>query len=112
MRAIEKGFPDLRAANTGISTVVDAYGMTLAMLDMETGGAIDVRLPRPLPPTPTPALAAGPYFFSCSVREGSSACGLGGKTLDRLQYGAGFAIAFGLSGTLIGIALGRFLGAA
>ena len=34
------------------------------------------------------------------------------KTLDRLQYGAGFAIAFGLFGTLLGIALARFLGAA
>ena len=36
----------------------------------------------------------------------------GGKTLDRLQYVAGFAIAFGLFGTLLGIALARFLGAA
>ena len=36
----------------------------------------------------------------------------GGKTLDRLQYGAGFAIAFGLFDTLLGIALARFLGAA
>jgi hypothetical protein len=36
----------------------------------------------------------------------------GGKTLDRLQYGAGFGIAFGLFGTLLGIALARFLGAA
>ena len=36
----------------------------------------------------------------------------GGKTLDRLQYGAGFAIAFGLFGTLLGIALARYLGAA
>lgn len=33
----------------------------------------------------------------------------GGKRLDRLQYGAGFAIAFGLFGTLLGIALGRFI---
>ena len=36
----------------------------------------------------------------------------GGKTVDRLQYGAGFAIAFGLLGTLLGIALARYLGAA
>lgn len=33
----------------------------------------------------------------------------GGKRLDRLQYGAGFAIAFGLFGTFLGIALGRFI---
>ena len=34
----------------------------------------------------------------------------GGKRLYGLQYGAGFAIAFGLFGTFLGIALGRFLG--
>jgi hypothetical protein len=34
----------------------------------------------------------------------------GGNRLDRLQYGVGFAIAVGLFGTLLGIALGRFLG--
>ncbi len=34
----------------------------------------------------------------------------GGRWLDRLQYGAGFAILFGLFGTFLGIALGRYLG--
>lgn len=34
----------------------------------------------------------------------------GGKLLDRLQYGVGFAIAFALFGTLFGISLGRFFG--
>lgn len=34
----------------------------------------------------------------------------GGNRLDRLQYGAGFAIAFGLFGIVLGIALGRFFG--
>jgi apolipoprotein N-acyltransferase len=51
MRAIEEGLPLVRAANTGISAVVDAYGETLAILDIETSGVIDMRLPRPLPPT-------------------------------------------------------------
>lgn len=36
----------------------------------------------------------------------------GGKVLDRLQYGAGFGIAFGLVGVLLEIALARFLGLA
>lgn len=33
----------------------------------------------------------------------------GGNRLDCLQYGAGFAIAFGLVGALLAIALARFL---
>ncbi|WP_255417412.1 apolipoprotein N-acyltransferase [Pseudorhodobacter sp. E13] len=51
MRAIEEGLPLVRAANTGISAVVDAYGATLAMLEIDTSGVIDIRLPRPLPAT-------------------------------------------------------------
>ncbi|MBA3909929.1 MAG: apolipoprotein N-acyltransferase [Rhodobacter sp.] len=51
MRAIEDGLPLVRAANTGIPAVVDAYGATLAMLDIETSGVINRRMPRPLPPT-------------------------------------------------------------
>lgn len=51
MRAIEEGLPLVRAANTGISALIDAYGKTLAMLDIETSGVIDMRLPRPLQPT-------------------------------------------------------------
>lgn len=51
MRAIEEGLPLVRAANTGISAVVDSYGATLAMLEIDTSGVIDIRLPRPLPAT-------------------------------------------------------------
>lgn len=51
MRAVEEGLPLVRAANTGISVVIDAYGQTRAMLDLGTSGIIDTRLPRPLPPT-------------------------------------------------------------
>lgn len=32
--------------------MVDAYGRTVAMLELGTAGIIDMRLPRPLSPTP------------------------------------------------------------
>lgn len=51
MRAVEEGLAVVRAANTGISTVVDPYGRTLAMLGLGETGSLDAPLPRALPPT-------------------------------------------------------------
>ncbi len=53
LRAVEEGLPMMRAANTGVSAVVDAYGRVLASLDMERQGVLDYALP--------PARAATPY---------------------------------------------------
>jgi len=52
LRAIEEGLPMLRAANTGVSAVIDAYGRVLAALDMQQEGIIDHRIPAAREPTP------------------------------------------------------------
>ena len=48
VRAIEEGLPVVRAANTGISTVIDPLGRTIAALGLDKTGAIDSTLPRAL----------------------------------------------------------------
>ncbi|MGB0570953.1 MAG: apolipoprotein N-acyltransferase [Alphaproteobacteria bacterium] len=51
MRALEEGLPLLRAANTGISAVVDPYGRVIARLGIGEQGVLDSGLPAALPPT-------------------------------------------------------------
>lgn len=48
LRAVEEGLPLVRAANTGISAVVDSYGRVVAHLGLNRSGAIDAPLPNSL----------------------------------------------------------------
>ncbi|MCJ7597225.1 MAG: apolipoprotein N-acyltransferase, partial [Methyloceanibacter sp.] len=51
IRAVEQGLPLVRAANTGISAIVDPYGRIVAELGLGERGVVDGLLPRALNPT-------------------------------------------------------------
>jgi apolipoprotein N-acyltransferase len=51
VRAIEEGIPLVRAANNGISAVVDAYGRVIGSTDLGVEAVIDLPLPKKIPVT-------------------------------------------------------------
>ncbi|HXZ02064.1 MAG TPA: apolipoprotein N-acyltransferase [Stellaceae bacterium] len=51
VRAVEEGMPLVRAANNGVSAVIDSYGRVLARLDLNAAGVLDAPLPTALAPT-------------------------------------------------------------
>ena len=65
MRAVEEGLPLVRAANTGISAVVDAHGKVAASLGLDRRGVLVVPIPGYLQPTLFSRLGLYlPLFFS------------------------------------------------
>jgi apolipoprotein N-acyltransferase len=60
VRAIEEGLPLVRAANTGISAVVDPVGRVVSSLPLGTEGVLDAPLPRALRATPYSRWGDGP----------------------------------------------------
>jgi apolipoprotein N-acyltransferase len=54
VRSVEEGLPLLRAANTGISAIIDAYGRIVAISELGEPATIEARLPA--------ALEAPPFY--------------------------------------------------
>jgi apolipoprotein N-acyltransferase len=48
LRAVEEGLPLVRAANNGVSAIVDAYGRVLGELPLDAVGVLDGNLPNSL----------------------------------------------------------------
>ncbi len=51
LRSIEQGVPMIRAANTGISAMIDPYGRIIGRIALGTQGVLDSGLPKSIKPT-------------------------------------------------------------
>lgn len=70
LRAVEEGLPLVRAANTGISAVVDPYGRIVASLGVGIEGVLDAGLPEKTAPTLFARFGDGLFwllFLFCGV---------------------------------------------
>jgi apolipoprotein N-acyltransferase len=67
MRAIEQGLPVVRAANTGISAVMDPLGRFVARLGLGVEGVLDSGLPAANPPTVYARLGDAPIAVIIAV---------------------------------------------
>jgi apolipoprotein N-acyltransferase len=67
LRAVEQGLPVVRAANTGVSAVIDARGRIVASLGMGRAGVVDADLPGALPETPYARLGDAPWHAGLAL---------------------------------------------
>jgi apolipoprotein N-acyltransferase len=76
LRAVEEGLPLVRAANSGVSAVVDPYGRVLAELGIGVDGVLDSGLPAAIVPTAFARLGQWPaivLFVLMAVGAGIAA---------------------------------------
>jgi apolipoprotein N-acyltransferase len=66
LRAVEEGLPLVRAANTGISAVVDPYGREIGRIGLGRQGVLDFLLPKPTA-GPTPYARFGDWIYGATL---------------------------------------------
>jgi apolipoprotein N-acyltransferase len=79
VQAIAQGLPLVRAANTGISAVVDPVGRIVKALPLDAEGVLDSGLPRAIEPTPYVRLGEIPLVVLFVL----SLVGIGRRRLKR-----------------------------
>lgn len=67
LRSIEQGLPMVRAANTGVSAMIDAKGRITAEMALDTEGYIDAPLPPAMAVTPYVRFGDWPVFAALAV---------------------------------------------
>jgi apolipoprotein N-acyltransferase len=73
-RAVEEGLPLVRAANNGVSGVVDPYGRVVRRLGLDAVGYLDVALPQSLPPTLYESVGDLPFLTALPLLLGLAWC--------------------------------------
>jgi apolipoprotein N-acyltransferase len=85
VRAIEQGLPLARAANTGITAMVDPFGRVVARVGLGETGFIDTVLPGALPPTPYARFTDIPALTAILAILGLTASVFNGGILRKLR---------------------------
>jgi apolipoprotein N-acyltransferase len=85
VRAIEQGLPLARAANTGITAMVDPFGRVVARVGLGETGFIDTVLPGALPPTPYARFTDIPALTAIFALLGLTASVFNGGILRKLR---------------------------